>query len=50
MSIEDEAERKLDFETRKGEEIMEMLLVALQEKQDDEEAMILGNIKHKVPH
>eukprot|EP00116_Pleurobrachia_bachei_P005780 sb/3466042/ len=47
MSIENEEERKSDFEARKGEEIMESLLVSLQEKQEDEEAMILGNIKHK---
>ena len=48
MSIENEDERKEDFERRRKEEATINLLAQLQQKQDDEAAMLLGNIKHKV--
>ena len=48
MTIENEEERKEDFERRRKEEAAVSMLAQLQEKQDDESAMLLGNIKHKV--
>ena len=48
MSIEEEALRTADWERRRKEEGTVQMLVQLQEKQEDEAAMLLGNIKHKV--
>ena len=48
MAIEDEGDRRDDYNKRAVEEARVELLVLLQRRQDDEAAMILGNIKHKV--